>query len=99
MFGIDQPRRRNRFDLANAWVDVFVAHGEVIRCTTTFELLVSKCFKLVHVVGSDSWMIDAYNSDTIAMSFFCGRFVACNVVFGVLDLARIRQFILTRTWR
>ena len=95
MFRIDQPRRRNRFDLANAWVDVFVAHGEVVRCTTTFELLVAKCFKLVDIVGTDSWMVDSYNSETIPMPLFCTRFVARNVVLRVLDLARVRQLVLT----
>ena len=99
VFRIDKPRRRNRVDLANAWVDVFVAHGEVVRCTTAFKLLDAKCFELIDIVGAYSWMVDTYNSETIAMSFYCSRFVACNIVLRVLDLARIRQFVLTWTWR
>ena len=85
VFRIDQPRRRNRVDLANAWVDVFVAHGEVVRSAAAFKLLMSECFEFVHTVCTNARVIGSNN--VVARTLLCIRFVTCNVILGILDLA------------
>ena len=95
MFGVCKSWRWNRFNLSDARVDVFVAHGEVVRRTSAFKFLVAKRFELVHIVGADAWVVLA--NDFVARCLFRGRFVACNVILGVLDLTRIWCLVVAWT--
>lgn len=89
MLRVRKPWRWNCINFANARINVFVAHCEVIWCATTFKLLMTKRLEFINIIGSHSGVIHANYSKTVSVTLFCGRFVASNVILWVLDLAGV----------
>ena len=92
MFRIQKSRRWNGFNFTNTWIDVFVAHCEIIRSPATLEFLYTKSFEFIYVIGSNSWVLRTDNFDSIYVTIST-RFIARDFILWILDLTRIWQLI------
>ena len=97
MFRIQKSRRWNGFNFTNTWIDVFVAHCEIIWSPATLEFLYTKSFEFIYVIGSNSWVLRTNNFDSIYVTINT-RFIARDFILWILDLTRIWQLIGAWPW-